>query len=117
MKIKASRFTPKEFHIIFTLLLKKSSIFLTYPGGIPFPGNKKPAFHYIGCRTGGLLSLHGSQMKKANEETWISKFHFFGMVPDTFFVQFLQEEKSGKGVSEKKKSKVAKRKRKTANSK
>ena len=63
------------------------------------------------------MSLHGSQMKKANEETWISKFHFFGMVPDTFFVQFLQEEKSGKGVSEKKKSKVAKRKRKTANSK
>ena len=68
-EIKASRFTPKEFRIFFTLLLKKSSISPTYPGRIPFPGNKKPAFRYIECRTGGWLSLHGSQTKKANHET------------------------------------------------
>ena len=105
MKIKASRFTPKEFHIIFTLLLKKSSIFLTYPGGIPFPGNKKPAFHYIECRTGGLLSLHGSQMKKANEETWISKFIFLVWYLIPFLSSFYKKKKVGKECLKKKRAK------------
>ena len=85
VKLKLHCSPPKEFRIFFTLLLKKSSISTTYPGRIPFPGNKKPAFRYIECRTGGWLSLHGSQTKKANHETLISKFHFFGMGSDTFF--------------------------------
>ena len=103
VKLKLHGSPPKEFRIFFTLLLKKSSIFPTYPWRIPFPGNKKPAFRYIECRTGGRLSLHGSRTKKANHETWISKFHFFGMVPDTFFcLVFTRRKKWQRSVWKKK---------------
>ena len=115
MKIKASRFPPhppppQGIPYFFTLLLKKSSIFSTYPGRIPFPGNKNLHFvtQSVVQGAGCPCMVHG--LKKLITKHGYQNFILFGMVPDTFFSLVFTRRKKWEKIVWKKRAKWRKRK-------